>query len=1196
MSETTNVFTDLGEGPHVYKEFQDIGIITGPRTRPRMLDKGKQGFLLGLHDPAWASQVPQGSGAETYYAQIVPTFSGLIDPDSNNLQGVPTTENTTKGTTFYFDPFPDGYACDGYEIWAGTVSGTLYLQGTLSGRFITTFTVGVTWDAVASGAVLDPLVIGPPAFASLVSVYQAEGEINSRTVLAGGKKYTDGYAQVASSASAPILTCGEAGSATFGDWEAKTDGSFRMRLDSNVHDFVDIDFTGDASMANVATTLQTAIRAAQDPKLISGSGVETTIATWAAITDGSFNIKVNGVSYDIASLNFSGDASMADVASTLQTALQSGISSNLTCTWDSSASRLIIEGFDDLGEDIITNGTFAADSDWTKGTNWSIAGGEAVSLGVLNGIDGAILVQDTDVDLRGKTWAITFDYKVVAFTGTASLWCTLGFAGDHFGAANTPAFIGEETVLNKDGSWHSISLEFKAADYASAVDEIAFVFRTSATSGGDLRLDNVTLSEDSGVANALGYCARHSSETGTDVSQLMAMRPDSTDVVLNRYGKDATTETVAWSTDHFVITGSSTGSSKRLSFLSSVSADVGTDISGASWLAGLESTDAIYTPGQTAKRSVIGEGTDWGDWATGMNFTGKGEADEFLIDEVRSATEIVLDEDYSGDLFDGNKEYALEPFDAQVYQSKLGNPFGYLLDNIQKIPVEKSEGITTLKNSGPYTAIMLQESSWILDSVDITSPLQVSPVDGCPNNDAAIEYENSVVFYSGDDFKVLRGRNIDTIDPEDRMASIIGRISAYAPEPRGAYFQDKRGGVLVWMVGLDNSRVRNTGICWNPKTGAWWLWNMKDANCVTALKDAAGKSYLATGDTYDDAHSVPAFVKLYSRDYFNDGASQSSTNTKQGTIPTGGIGSPTTTAGFLTCGSAFSSTFSDWTGITDGYFKITIDDIDLDVGPCDFSGAGDMDDIAAVVQVAIRSATNAGGAELAVWDTDHFVITSGTATNRSTVDYMRPYYPTVSVTDLSSVTFMNGRVDIATKTWAQNHLTLTLRNWDDDTNAVLSTTNDGEKDVRLAFCTADGQNLQYALITSNTSNTVTITPVPSSTPEGGWRWFLGGIVPTWYKWFDFGSPQHLQKLVAFAFTTNPNVASDRNYLHMLYYHDLKTTLRRSYTQQLGTSNDTVNTIEFKEREATQHGVKFIRPSSEHDLNVEDITITHHPLT
>ena len=43
-------------------------------------------------------------------------------------------------------------------------------------------------------------------------------------------------------------------------------------------------------------------------ELRGGSGVQQTIATWQAITDGSFALNIGGTSNDVTGLDFSGDA------------------------------------------------------------------------------------------------------------------------------------------------------------------------------------------------------------------------------------------------------------------------------------------------------------------------------------------------------------------------------------------------------------------------------------------------------------------------------------------------------------------------------------------------------------------------------------------------------------------------------------------------------------------------------------------------------------------------------------------------------------------------------------------------------------------------------------------------------------------------------------------------------------------------
>ena len=58
-----------------------------------------------------------------------------------------------------------------------------------------------------------------------------------------------------------------------------------------------------------------------------------------------------------------------------------------------------------IGEELVTNGTFDSDSDWTKGTGWSIAGGAAVSAGS-NGYDG---IRQSPTLSVGSYYLITVD-------------------------------------------------------------------------------------------------------------------------------------------------------------------------------------------------------------------------------------------------------------------------------------------------------------------------------------------------------------------------------------------------------------------------------------------------------------------------------------------------------------------------------------------------------------------------------------------------------------------------------------------------------------------------------------------------------------------------------------------------------------------------------------------------------------------
>jgi len=160
--------------------------------------------------------------------------------------------------------------------------------------------------------------------------------------------------------------------------------------------------------------------------------------------------------------------------------------------------------------------------------------------------------------------------------------------------------------------------------------------------------------------------------------------------------------------------------------------------------------------------------------------------------------------------------------------------------------------------------------------------------------------------------------------------------------------------------------------------------------------------------------------------------------------------------------------------------------------------------------------------------------------------------------------------------------------------AAMETGADGESGIWMYVCDSNYRNGQYVLIASNTASTAVVTPNPSTSPVAGWHWYAGGIVPTWTKWFDWGSPQHLQKVNGIAITVKPITDDTDNVMAMHGMHDLSTTVRTTKTQTLGGSNDTVNTLKDKDKPSTQQGYTIQRPSSLHDFKIEDITINHAP--
>lgn len=74
---------------------------------------------------------------------------------------------------------------------------------------------------------------------------------------------------------------------------------------------------------------------------LRGGQADQTLADWTAITNGGFDININGTNRQISAINFSAATSLTDVAADLQTALQAVLSST-TCTYDATRKRFVI--------------------------------------------------------------------------------------------------------------------------------------------------------------------------------------------------------------------------------------------------------------------------------------------------------------------------------------------------------------------------------------------------------------------------------------------------------------------------------------------------------------------------------------------------------------------------------------------------------------------------------------------------------------------------------------------------------------------------------------------------------------------------------------------------------------------------------------------------------------------------------------
>jgi len=106
------------------------------------------------------------------------------------------------------------------------------------------------------------------------------------------------------------------------------------------------------------------------------------------------------------------------------------------------------------------------------------------------------------------------------------------------------------------------------------------------------------------------------------------------------------------------------------------------------------------------------------------------------------------------------------------------------------------------------------------------------------------------------------------------------------------------------------------------------------------------------------------------------------------------------TPAYMTGGTSAETNIAVWDSVTDGSFRVTLDGVGINVDAIDLTSVvgGDMDDVALVLQTALRVVTS--DLETIVWDTDHFIMTSADTSSSSEMSVLTTSSGTVG-TDIS---------------------------------------------------------------------------------------------------------------------------------------------------------------------------------------------------
>lgn len=128
-------------------------------------------------------------------------------------------------------------------------------------------------------------------------------------------------------------------------------------------------------------------------------------------------------------------------------------------------------GANSVGPEIITNGSFAVDANWTKGADWTISAGAAR---YASGGSGTGFYQDLlDINAIGNTYRLTF----TIVSGTGSVYATLiGTSFSVGGATRTGVGTYQEDIILSAGAGNFERLRFNgSSSSAFAITNVSVV-------------------------------------------------------------------------------------------------------------------------------------------------------------------------------------------------------------------------------------------------------------------------------------------------------------------------------------------------------------------------------------------------------------------------------------------------------------------------------------------------------------------------------------------------------------------------------------------------------------------------------------------------------------------------------------------------------------------------------------------------
>jgi hypothetical protein len=250
-------------------------------------------------------------------------------------------------------------------------------------------------------------------------------------------------------------------------------------------------------------------------ELRGGLLATTAIAEWIVITDGSFRINIDGTLQNVDGLDFSGSTNLANVASVVQTGIQTAGFANATCTYNTVEKRFIIKSGTTGATSTIA---ILSTSTGTFGTDISGLGGSpfldcAANASVIQGINAEQVDEAlTIIEQKNPNWYALMTTSVIRDDSNArvvSAWvqarvkvyALLTNDPNSSNSENTTNIINELKDLNRDRTFPVYNIKPLEYSDASVSGELAIqepgtnTFKFKAPASGVTASDELTTTQ-----------------------------------------------------------------------------------------------------------------------------------------------------------------------------------------------------------------------------------------------------------------------------------------------------------------------------------------------------------------------------------------------------------------------------------------------------------------------------------------------------------------------------------------------------------------------------------------------------------------------------------------------------------------------------------------------------------------------------